>query len=207
MKAEKEYDSKMRISCEMVEDLLPLYLDDSCSKDSRIAVEEHLRACQDCSDKLSRMQSDIMDDRQEPAERPEPDLTELAEKIRRHRIRVAGFAVLAIMMLSVLLTLGYLTVQDMYSQMHPYVREVEEGTQNLAAGAWEMRAEQIEQSVFYTNNTQIKVSVQAGEGFQGTGTIKLWNMIYKDDFIQTADVEEQPIRCCLRVFPVRTATK
>ncbi len=49
MKAEKEYDSKMRISCEMVEDLLPLYLDDSCSKDSRIAVEEHLRACQDCS--------------------------------------------------------------------------------------------------------------------------------------------------------------
>ena len=48
MKAEKEYDSKMRISCEMVEDLLPLYLDDSCSKDSRIAVEEHLRACQDC---------------------------------------------------------------------------------------------------------------------------------------------------------------
>ena len=148
MKAEKEYDSKMRISCEMVEDLLPLYLDDSCSKDSRIAVEEHLRACQDCSDKLSRMQSDIMDDRQEPAERPEPDLTELAEKIRRHRIRVAGFAVLAIMMLSVLLTLGYLTVQDMYSQMHPYVPEVEEGTQNLAAGAWEMRAEQIEQSVF-----------------------------------------------------------
>ena len=115
------------------------------------------------------MQSDIMDDRQEPAERPEPDLTELAEKIRRHRIRVAGFAVLAIMMLSVLLTLGYLTVQDMYSQMHPYVREVEEGTQNLAAGAWEMRAEQIEQAVFYTNNTQIKVSVQAGEGFQGTG--------------------------------------
>ena len=130
-----------------------------------------------------------MDDRQEPAERPEPDLTELAEKIRRHRIRVAGFAVLAIMTLSVLLTLGYLTVQDMYSQMHPYVPEVEEGTQNLAAGAWEMRAEQIEQSVFYTNNTQIKVSVQAGEGFQGTRTIKLWNMIYKDDFIQTADVE------------------
>ena len=207
MKAEKEYDSKMRISCEMVEDLLPLYLDDSCSKDSRIAVEEHLRACQDCSDKLSRMQSDIMDDRQEPAERPEPDLTELAEKIRRHRIRVAGFAVLAIMMLSVLLTLGYLTVQDMYSQMHPYVPEVEEGTQNLAAGAWEMGAEQIEQSVFYTNNTQIKVSVQAGEGFQGTGTIKLWNMIYKDYFIQTADVRDQPIRCCLRVFPVRTATK
>lgn len=80
MKVEKEYDSKMRISCEMVEDLLPLYLDDSCSKDSRIAVEEHLRACQDCSDKLSRMQSDIMDDRQEPAERPEPDLTELAER-------------------------------------------------------------------------------------------------------------------------------
>ena len=59
---------------------------------------------------------------------------------------------LAIMMLSVLLTLGYLTVQDMYSQMHPYVHEVEEGTQNLAAGACEMRAEQIEQAFFYTNN-------------------------------------------------------
>ena len=30
----------MKISCEIAEDLLPLYLEDTCSKDSRAALEE-----------------------------------------------------------------------------------------------------------------------------------------------------------------------
>ena len=51
----------MNISCKIAEDLLPLYLDNSCSEDSRTALEEHLNGCPSCCAKLKRMQSDITD--------------------------------------------------------------------------------------------------------------------------------------------------
>jgi len=38
----------MRLSCEIVEDLLPLYEDKVCSPQSREAVEEHLQTCEKC---------------------------------------------------------------------------------------------------------------------------------------------------------------
>jgi len=38
----------MKVTCEIIEDLLPLYLDDVCSTQSRQAVEQHLRECEKC---------------------------------------------------------------------------------------------------------------------------------------------------------------
>ena len=38
----------MKLSCEMVVDLLPGYLDNTCSGESRQAVEEHLASCDAC---------------------------------------------------------------------------------------------------------------------------------------------------------------
>ena len=38
----------MKITCQVVEDLLPLYHDGVCSGDSRKIVEEHLEECQSC---------------------------------------------------------------------------------------------------------------------------------------------------------------
>lgn len=35
----------MKISCNIIVDLLPLYVDDMVSEDSRQLVEEHLKAC------------------------------------------------------------------------------------------------------------------------------------------------------------------
>ncbi|HEY2493544.1 MAG TPA: zf-HC2 domain-containing protein [Paenibacillus sp.] len=37
-----------QISCEIIKDLLPLYYDEVCSKESVAIVEEHLAACQSC---------------------------------------------------------------------------------------------------------------------------------------------------------------
>ena len=33
------------ITCDIIEDLLPLYHDNVCSNDSKIIVEEHLKNC------------------------------------------------------------------------------------------------------------------------------------------------------------------
>lgn len=38
----------MNISCDIIKDLLPLYHDDVCSEDSKIAIEEHLKNCIEC---------------------------------------------------------------------------------------------------------------------------------------------------------------
>ena len=46
----------MKISCNIIEDLLPLYVDDMVSEDSRQLVEEHLKVCPTCR----RMQEEIM---------------------------------------------------------------------------------------------------------------------------------------------------
>ncbi|MGG3737616.1 zf-HC2 domain-containing protein [Aeribacillus pallidus] len=50
----------MKVSCEIVKDLLPLYHDDICSIQSRIAVDEHLQECEDCKCYLASMNNDFI---------------------------------------------------------------------------------------------------------------------------------------------------
>ena len=49
----------MSISCEIIKDLLPLYLDDVCSNESIAAIEEHLTACDSCQAEVQGMQSNL----------------------------------------------------------------------------------------------------------------------------------------------------
>ncbi len=50
----------MKISCEVIQDLLALYHDGVCSKDSREMVEAHLQECEACKSMLADMDADIM---------------------------------------------------------------------------------------------------------------------------------------------------
>ena len=45
----------MKISCEIIKDLLPLYHDGVCSDDSRAMIEEHLLECGSCKTELQAM--------------------------------------------------------------------------------------------------------------------------------------------------------
>ena len=45
----------MKVSCEIVKDLLPLYHDGVCSNDSKTMVEEHLAYCDSCKAELKAM--------------------------------------------------------------------------------------------------------------------------------------------------------
>lgn len=47
----------MKLSCEIVGDLLPLFVDDVCSGQSKQAVSEHLRRCETCNRLFRGMQS------------------------------------------------------------------------------------------------------------------------------------------------------
>ena len=45
----------MKMECDVIRDLLPLYADDACSSGSRELVETHLQECPDCSDLLRKL--------------------------------------------------------------------------------------------------------------------------------------------------------
>jgi len=62
----------MKITCEIIKDLLPIYIDDLCSDDSKTAVEEHIAVCDSCRLELQTMQLSI------PVNNKEQNLNEAA---------------------------------------------------------------------------------------------------------------------------------
>ena len=50
----------MKITCDIIRDLLPLYVDDVLSEDSRKLVREHLENCTDCQAQLRQMEGDLL---------------------------------------------------------------------------------------------------------------------------------------------------
>lgn len=48
-----------KISCEVIQDMLPLYYDNVCSNDSKRMVEEHLSYCDNCKMELEKIQDEV----------------------------------------------------------------------------------------------------------------------------------------------------
>lgn len=182
----------MKITCNMASDLLPLYLDDSCSADSKAALEEHLGECSDCRDKLARMQNNVLLP-QIKEERNAPQLVRYAKKVRHHRIRMTAFAVVITVSAAFLLSIGYLTMRDMHSRGNPILHEVEAGTYNLTANPLTTTAEEVGQYLFYTNNNEIAVSIQGEETHQGT--VRLWNAADRESYIMSSELGGDESSC------------
>ncbi len=48
------------MKCEIIRDLMPLYLDDCCSEGSRRLVEEHIKECDSCRRLLGEMSKELV---------------------------------------------------------------------------------------------------------------------------------------------------
>lgn len=46
----------MKITCNVIRDLIPAYVDDALSEDSRALVDEHLGECEECRAYLAELQ-------------------------------------------------------------------------------------------------------------------------------------------------------
>ena len=178
----------MKLNCNIVDDLLPLYLEDICSEDSKAALEKHLQECSACREKLARMKSSDILYKVEKLEGQLP-IAEYARKVKRHRVRIGILAVLFCAIAACILALCGLAIIDMHRQANPTVYEVEEGTYNLTAANLNGQAEEIEQYVFYTNSTQIQVKVQGDGNFRGT--VMLWSTEDTKNFIQIGEINER----------------
>lgn len=49
----------VKISCDIIKDLIPLYIDDLCSEDSTTLINDHIKECRDCESTLKALQLDI----------------------------------------------------------------------------------------------------------------------------------------------------
>lgn len=111
----------MKISCDIIRDLLPLYAENVTSKASNDMVDEHLRSCGRCRQFLS----DLRRPAEFPREIPVHSLDRVKQHIQKRRILTALLAVLILVSLYV----NVETILDTYVYLTPEqaVEKVESG--------------------------------------------------------------------------------
>lgn len=77
----------MKITCDIIRDLLPLYAEDMVSEDSKALVDEHLCGCDACTKILSQIKKD--------APIPMETGTETLDKVKKNIIRRRALSVMA----------------------------------------------------------------------------------------------------------------
>ena len=89
----------MNIKCEVIKDLLPLYVDGVASEESCALIEEHLKECEDCRQYLELLQEDMPDVSEVSLADETASLRKIKRRIRRNRVLVVlvtmVFAVIA----------------------------------------------------------------------------------------------------------------
>ena len=66
-----------KINCSLIKDLLPLYIDDLCSKETTEIVSNHLEICEDCNKEYETLKT-------EPKVKPQQDNSqELIKKVNK----------------------------------------------------------------------------------------------------------------------------
>lgn len=181
----------MNITCEMAEDLLPLYLEGTCSADSRAALEAHLHICPTCREKRERMERNIPTLPKQAA--GVVPLSDCTRRIRRHRLRTAGLVLLLSVLSVCILTMCLLAVDDMRRQANPTVFPVEDGVWNLTAGELETTTETVGEYVLFTNSTRISVTAAEDSGYEGE--ILLWDAEKNSSPILYGHVDERGNTC------------
>lgn len=125
----------MKVNCEIIEDLLPLYADGVCSAQSRKAVEQHFLECEKCRNAFARTQAAPV-----PYMEPQQPAKEKAVKNVFRKIRMRWLAsVLVIAVVIGLLFLGWNQYHSRgihYTNIHEY-RIGKQFMQLLADGNYE----------------------------------------------------------------------
>ena len=103
-------------NCEVIRDLLPLYIDHICSEESQRMVEEHLECCDECKKLYENLSNPV---RQNISE-PELDSREAFKAMnRKWRIKKISIVCASILLTAIVFVAGYMVVQDV-SSVHDY---------------------------------------------------------------------------------------
>ena len=113
----------MKLPCEMIQDLLPLYHDGVCSEESKTIVEEHIATCAACKDMLHGLREESAPDTVDAAS----ILKNIGKAWKRHlkKAWIKGLAV-AFLICGVLLGSFVLATQWNFVEISTHAMEVAE---------------------------------------------------------------------------------
>lgn len=97
------------MKCEIARDLLPLYVEDLCSEETKNAVKEHMEHCESCQGVYSSLKAPVEEavGQLEQEEAPIEPMKKVKKKIRRKNRTVAAVSILAALLAAGLLILSY----------------------------------------------------------------------------------------------------
>lgn len=73
----------MRLSCDVIQDLLPLYVDRACSEDSTGLVEEHMSECENCRQTYDAMRTEGKTEELVNSEEFQKQQTDSVKKVKK----------------------------------------------------------------------------------------------------------------------------
>ncbi|WP_079478900.1 zf-HC2 domain-containing protein [Halobacillus salinus] len=94
----------MKISCDVIRDVLPLYAEDMASQDTRDLVEEHLASCENCKKRLEEMRTV----EEPPVDTDIAPLRNIQNTLRRKKLQTIILSVMVTLVFAVV-TIAYLT--------------------------------------------------------------------------------------------------
>ena len=84
----------MKLECDVIRDLLPLYAEKLASPASSALVEQHLAECEACRAELEQMEKPVP---VQPEPQPDAPLRNIRKTLQKKSIRIAAAAVLAVL--------------------------------------------------------------------------------------------------------------
>lgn len=109
----------MKVNCNIIGDMLPLYADDVVSEDTRTLVEEHLADCESCREKYEDMKRELCEQMELSAAQAEKQsLISVKKELKKKRIMTAILSVMAgIIIISVIVGLmNYIKIPVPYEE-------------------------------------------------------------------------------------------
>lgn len=99
----------MKISCEVIKDLLPLYHDGVCSSDTKEMVEEHLTTCSECSNELQMIAGEVLPERESVTLNEVDSIKKLSKEWKKSMLRslIEGI-VFTLLTVIILMLIAYL---------------------------------------------------------------------------------------------------
>ena len=114
-----------KMSCDMIRDLLPSYLDELTSDESNQAINEHLRSCENCRNELERLKGVRKKEGEERRKAEIAYMKLLRRRQRRPAILIVALALFMAGLVYVFVPLGIgedsITAQQKASLMEQYV--------------------------------------------------------------------------------------
>lgn len=115
----------MKISCNMIRDILPLYVEDMASQDTRDLVEEHIASCENCKKRLEEMRTF----EEPPIDTDIAPLRNIQNTLRKKKLQTIILSVMVTLVFAVV-TIAYLTTPAYisYNENAVSIIEKDDGT-------------------------------------------------------------------------------